>query len=606
MQCRCKYFFIWSAIFVASIALQVCAVQAATFTYHGTLQDSGKPAEGAYDLELTLYSASAGGQVIGGPLSLFKVPLRGGSFNVDADFGPLTNPAGPAWLDVKVRTSGQSEFAALPTRALVSVDAASVCPGAWTLAGNAGNPAGSYLGTADTQPLVLKMNAAQVANFAGATGVVNSNTVTGTNVLLGDPNNSIAAGVVGATVSGGGTFAGFDYPQIVGTGAQWATIAGGIHHTVNGYTATVGGGDTNSALDANATVSGGYQNSASLDGSTVSGGSNNTASGSGSAIGGGSSSAASGDYSNIPGGYSNTAAGFASAVLGGTNNGAAGNFATVVGGSLNHAGGLLSFAAGNGAQVRDAAQSGTTLGDAGTFVWADDSIEAGNGYFSSTGINQFLVRSVGGVAINGAPVSPNVELTIVGNGNLSNNYSNIFLRQSGVAAGYLVSAGEATGSNNNAAFYIDQYDGTSQTRRLSLGANGDFTVSAGAFKPGGGSWAASSDARLKTNVQPLDHPLDRLLQLRGVSFEYLRPDQAMHPAGRHDGFIAQEVQRVFPEWVGTTPDGYLAVGPTGFEALTVESFRQLREEKDAEIADLHGRLDDLASRLARLEAAKGN
>ena len=155
---------------------------------------------------------------------------------------------------------------------------------------------------------------------------------------------------------------------IVGTGAQWATIAGGIHHTVNGYTATVGGGDTNSALDANATVSGGYQNSASLDASTVSGGSNNTASGSGSAIGGGSSSAASGDYSNIPGGYSNTAAGFASAVLGGTNNGAAGNFATVVGASLNHAGGLLSFAAGNGAQVRDAAQSGTTLGDAGIFV----------------------------------------------------------------------------------------------------------------------------------------------------------------------------------------------------------------------------------------------
>ena len=80
------------------------------------------------------------------------------------------------------------------------------------------------------------------------------------------------------------------------------------------------------------------------------------------------------------------------------------------------------------------------------------------------------------MAISGAPVSPNVELTIVGNGNLSNNYSNIFLRQSGVAAGYLVSAGEATGSNNNAAFYIDQYDGTSQTRRLSLAANGDFTV----------------------------------------------------------------------------------------------------------------------------------
>ena len=79
----------------------------------------------------------------------------------------------------------------------------------------------------------------------------------------------------------------------------------------------------------------------------------------------------------------------------------------------------------------------------------------------------------------------------------------------------------------------------------------------------------------------------------------------MHPAGRHDGFIAQEVQRVFPEWVGKTPDGYLAVGPTGFEALSVEALRQLREEKDAEIADLHGRLDHLASRLAKTRSGEG-
>ena len=254
---------------------------------------------------------------------------------------------------------------------------------------------------------------------------------------------------------------------------------------------------------------------------------------------------------------------------------------------LNHAGGLFSFAAGNGAQVRDAAQSGTTLGDAGTFVWADDSIDAGNGYFSSTGINQFLVRSVGGVAINGAPVSPNVELTIVGNGNLSNNYSNIFLRQSGVAAGYLVSAGEATGSNNNAAFYIDQYDGTSQTRRLSLAANGDFTVSAGAFKPGGGSWAASSDARLKTNVYPL------IIRWIGccnfvawVSSTCARSSNA--PGRQARRIHCAGSQRAFPEWVGKTPDGYFAVGPTGFEALSVEALRQLREEKDAEIADCMG------------------
>lgn len=123
-----------------------------------------------------------------------------------------------------------------------------------------------------------------------------------------------------------------------------------------------------------------------------------------------------------------------------------------------------------------------------------------------------------------------------------------------------------------------------------------------AYKPGGGAWATPSDARLKRDIQPLDHMLDKLLRLRGVTFEYAHPDNELHPAGRHTGFIAQEVQPVFPEWVGKTPDGYLSVGPQGFEAMTVEALRELRAEKDAEIADLKSRLDALSERVERLQA----
>jgi Chaperone of endosialidase len=471
------------------------------------------------------------------------------------------------------------------------VDTASVCPGEWTLDGNGGNPAGSYLGTADSQPLVLKMNAAQVANFAGATGTTDGglDAVTGTNILLGDPNNSIAAGVVGATVSGGGTFVSLVSPQTVGTGAHWATIGGGFGNVVNGFAATVSGGDSNTAHGTESTVGGGLINQAS-NYSTVSGG---------------YGSFASGSYSAIAGGYSNSASGLYSAVTGGSSNTASGDLSAVAGGENNQAGGHYSFAAGSAAHVRSASEigGGNTTGDHGTFVWSDDSSAS---TFASTGPDQFLVRAAGGVGINAAPINDSVELTIAASPN-GNDFGNLFLVQSSNNAGILLRAGNATSTaNNDAVFSIDQYNGIAEVRTLTLAANGDFTVSAGAFKPGGGSWAAPSDARLKTNVQPLDHPLDRLLQLRGVSFEYLRPDDAMHPDGRHNGFIAQEVQRVFPEWVGTTPDGYLAVGPTGFEALSVEVLRQLREEKDAEIADLHSRLDDLASRLATLEAGRGN
>jgi hypothetical protein len=61
------------------------------------------------------------------------------------------------------------------------------------------------------------------------------------------------------------------------------------------------------------------------------------------------------------------------------------------------------------------------------------------------------------------------------------------------------------------------------------------------------------DGRLKKNVVPLEHALDRLLALRGVSFEYAQPDATLRPPGVHIGFIAQEVQPVFPRWVATGP-----------------------------------------------------
>ena len=62
--------------------------------------------------------------------------------------------------------------------------------------------------------------------------------------------------------------------------------------------------------------------------------------------------------------------------------------------------------------------------------------------------------------------------------------------------------------------------------------------------------------------------------------------------------IAQEVEKVFPDWVSTGRDGYHRLTIRGFEALAVEAFKELRAEKDAEI----GRLEE---RIAKLEAMMG-
>jgi len=594
---------------VGALLLVCSAGRAATFTYHGNLQDNGKAAEGRYDLELTLYATAEGGSAVGGPLLLHAVPVRAGGFNAEADFGPLANVAGTAWLGVKVRPAGSGDFAELSSRTPVSAETtASVCPGAWTLDGNAGTTPTNYLGTADSQPLVLR-TAGQTALTLGVPSA--DTTFTGTNIVGGYSGNVVTGGAVGVTIAGGGgTLSGFDNPN--SASGDFATIGGGVNNMADVF-ATVAGGVSNSASGTSASVAGGESNIASGGYASVAGGTGSDASGFAAAISGGSANRASNSYAFVGAGIGNVASGFA---------------AVVAGGNGNQAGGDSSFAGGTQAKVRDANEAGNaancantnSCGDAGSFVWSDGNYSAGTSHvFASTGPQQFLVHAEGGVGINTAPPVSTVELTIAPAAS-GNDAANLFLRQRSIGAGIMLRSSQATSTaNNDAAFAVFRYNGSVENTELSIDSAGVFQVyNATAIKPTGTTWSNPSDARLKRDVRPLENTLDRVLQLRGVTFEYANPDHALHPAGRHTGFIAQEVQQVFPDWVGSTPDGYLTVGPNGFEAMTVEALRDLRAEKDAEVSALRDALaaatarnaamqvalDDLAARMLRLEAAR--
>jgi hypothetical protein len=107
---------------------------------------------------------------------------------------------------------------------------------------------------------------------------------------------------------------------------------------------------------------------------------------------------------------------------------------------------------------------------------------------------------------------------------------------------------------------------------------GDLTITGTARKPGGGTWTTPSDAQLKKNVKPLEAALDKLLQLRGIRFEWRDPKKMGNLTGPQLGLIAQEVEKVFPDWVSTGPDGYKELTIRGFEALTIEALRELKAE----------------------------
>ena len=342
--------------FVIALTLLAGTVQAAPWTYRGSLSDGGRPANGPYDIRLTLLDA-AGKRGVIGPITFSDVPVTNGSFALDVDFGVDLSNAPAMKLRTEVGEHG-ANFVALgePSAFDPKATLAGVC---WDTQGNAGtNAATDFIGTTDAQALNFRVNGARRLVLDGA-----DNTISGASV------NVVAPDKEGQTIGGGGNPAAVCGPGLNQTcrnetSDDYATVSGGLGNRA-AQIATVGGGGSNRATSNYATVGGGNNNSAAATYATVGGGANNTA---------------------------------------------AGAYATAVGGSQNCAGGDYSFAGGRSAGVRVgngigdgdcAPSSGDAGGDEGSFVWADASSVSS---FNTSGPNQFAIRAAGGLRWAGTGV----------------------------------------------------------------------------------------------------------------------------------------------------------------------------------------------------------
>src|SRR5438105_14879219 len=94
--------------------------QTTTFTYQGRLQDTGTPANGSYDLQLTLWDAASSGtqQPQPTPVTVTRtsVPVTGGVFSVQLDFGANAFPGADRFLEIGVRPAGGGAFTTLSPR----------------------------------------------------------------------------------------------------------------------------------------------------------------------------------------------------------------------------------------------------------------------------------------------------------------------------------------------------------------------------------------------------------------------------------------------------------------------------------------------------------
>jgi hypothetical protein len=214
---------------------------------------------------------------------------------------------------------------------------------------------------------------------------------------------------------------------------------------------------------------------------------------------------------------------------------------------------------------------------------SDMEIESGSDLSLEAGTNMDLVAS-SAFTLN----SPAITIESINSSSIISDQSISF------------SGGNFINMNNNTVYVL----GTSGVgiKTAAVGAWA-LAVNGNAAKPGGGSWSVFSDARLKHDIAPLQSgTLDKFLSLNGYTFEYDNEaieNRLAHP-GRQTGLVAQEVQQVFPEWVEADDKGYLFVTERGLTAILVEAMRELRNEKDKQVADLNQRMDDMKAEILHL------
>ena len=137
---------------------------------------------------------------------------------------------------------------------------------------------------------------------------------------------------------------------------------------------------------------------------------------------------------------------------------------------------------------------------------------------------------------------------------------------------------QGVGSQTAALFQIKDSDGNVD---LAVAADGAVTFSGTATAT---EFVATSDARLKTNIQGVTNAMDVINSIQGVEYELTENGQ------QSMGVLAQDLIEVAPALVKTRENGNYAVNYSGLSAFFVEAIK----EQQAQIEDLKNTVKELS------------
>ncbi len=166
--------------------------------------------------------------------------------------------------------------------------------------------------------------------------------------------------------------------------------------------------------------------------------------------------------------------------------------------------------------------------------------------------------------------------------------------------GYAGILGRTTSTAFDAAG-VFAYGNVGNRSALYVSANG---ANLGVYVNGGGTytgtWTMSSDEKLKTNIVDLKPSLNKIMALNPKQYQYKRGEFGTMdlPSGTHFGFLAQDLQKIFPELVEKqrhTEKGkseqtdYLSVNYIELIPIMVSAIQELQKQNE----NLQKQIDEL-------------
>ena len=151
--------------------------------------------------------------------------------------------------------------------------------------------------------------------------------------------------------------------------------------------------------------------------------------------------------------------------------------------------------------------------------------------------------------------------------------------------------------------YFRTYNSGSGDDKAVIDSSGNFTTEGNVT-----AYGSVSDERLKENIKVIENPIEKIKDLKGVTFTYKKDGE------KSTGLIAQDLEKVLPEAVytaetivdetkGEKPEEHLAIRYGNTVGLLVEAIKEQQEQIDtlndyvklqsATIMDMERRLNEL-------------